>query len=86
MNNLIEYVQIPVKYESLWKIISIKSTFLNFVLLVCTFWHLCEMSKFRVVRSEPGANSTCLHQGVDWDGPERNKTVGFWMSPGGKGQ
>ena len=80
MGNLIGYVQVPVKYEVFWKII------LNFILLVSTFWHLCEMSEFCVVRNEPGANSTCLHQGVDWDGPERNRTVVFWTSPGGKGQ
>ena len=41
MGNLIRYVQVPVKYESFWKIISIKSAFFfNFVLLVGTFWHL----------------------------------------------
>ena len=44
------------------------------------------MSEFCIVCDEPGANSTCLHQEADWDGPERNRTVGFWMSPGGKGQ
>ena len=52
-------------------------------------WHIlatCEMSEFCIVCDEPGANSTCLHQGEDWDGPKRNRTVGFWMSPGGKGQ
>ena len=65
LGNLIGYVQVPVKYESFWKIISIKSTFFNFVLLVGTFWHLCETSKFCIVHGEPGANSTCLHQGVD---------------------
>ena len=86
MGNLTGYVQVPVKYEPFWKIISIKNAFLNFVLLVSTFWYLREMSKFRVVHDEPGANSTCLHQGADWDGPERNRTVGFWISPGGKGQ
>ena len=86
MDNLIGYVQVPVKYQVFWKIISIKSAFLNFVLLVGTFSHLCETSKFRIVHGEPGANSTCLHQGVDWDGPERNRTVGFWISPGGEGQ
>ena len=86
MGNLIRYVQVPVKYELFWKIISIKSAFLNFVLLVGTFWHLCETSKFCVVHNEPGANSTHLHQGADWDGPERNRTVGFWINPGGKGQ
>ena len=31
-------------------------------------------------------NSTCLHQGADWDGPERDRTAGFWMIPGGEGQ
>ena len=65
MGNLIRYVQVPVKYEVFWKIISIKSAFLNFVLLVGTFWHLHETSEFRIVRGKPGTNSTCLHQGVD---------------------
>ena len=77
MSNLIGYVQVPVKYEVFWKIISIKSEFLNFILLVSTFWHLCETSEYRVVHDEPGANSTCLHQGADWDGPEGNRTVVF---------
>ena len=86
MDNLTGYVQVPVKYEVFWKIISIKSEFLNFILLVGTFWLLFETSEFRIVHNEPGTNSTCLHQGVDWDGPERNRTVGFWTSPGGKGQ
>ena len=86
IGNLMRYVHVPVKYELFWKIMSIKSAFFNFVLLVGTFWHLCEMSKFCIVHYEPGANSTCLHQGADWDGPERNRTVGFWISPGGKGQ
>ena len=68
------------------KIISIKSEFLNFILLFGTFWYLCEMSKFHIVCDEPGANSTHLHQEADWDGPERNRTVGFWMSSGGQSQ
>ena len=86
MGNLTGYVHVSVKYKLLWKIISIKNAFLTFVLLVGTFWHLCEMSKFRIVRGELGANSTCWHQGADWDGPERNRTVGFWTSPGDEGQ
>ena len=52
MGNLTGYVHVPVKYELFWKIISIKNAFLNFVLLVGTFWHLCKMSKFHVVHSE----------------------------------
>ena len=53
MGNLIGYIQGPVKYESLLKIISIKSAFLNFVLLVGTFWHLRETSEFHIVHNEP---------------------------------
>ena len=73
MGNLTGYFHVPVKYEVFWKIISIKSDFFffNFILLVGTFWHFCEMSKFHVVCDEPGANSTFLHRGVDQDGPER---------------
>ena len=51
--NLNEYVHIPVKYESFWKIIFIKNAILKFVLLVGTFCHLCETSKFHVVYDEP---------------------------------
>ena len=59
MGNLIGYVQVNVKYQVFWKVISIKSAFLNFVWLVGTFWHLCEMSEFHIVHGKPGANSTC---------------------------
>ena len=60
MGNLTGYVHVPLKYELFWKIISIKkNAFLNFVLLVGTFWHLCETSEFCVVCGELGANSTC---------------------------
>ena len=52
MGNITGYVHVPVKYESFWKIISIKNAFLNFVLLVGTFWHLREMSEFHIVHSE----------------------------------
>ena len=86
MGNLTGYVHFPVKYESFWKIISIKNAFLNFVLLVSTFWHFRETSEFHIVRNEIGANSTCWHQGANWDGPERNRTVGFCINPGGEGQ
>ena len=51
MGNLTGHV--PVKYESFWKIISIKNAILKFVLLVGTFWHLCETSEFHVVHDEP---------------------------------
>ena len=52
MGNLTGYLHVPVKYESFWKIISIKNAFLNFVLLVGIFWHLREMSEFCVVHGE----------------------------------
>ena len=53
MDNLTGYVHVPVKYELFWKIISIQNAILKFVLLVSTFWHLCEMSEFRIVCDEP---------------------------------
>ena len=65
MGNLTKCVHVSVKDEVFWKITSLKSEFLNFILLVGTFWQLCEMSEFHVVHNEPGANSTCLHQGAD---------------------
>ena len=34
MDNLIGYVQVPVKYEVFWKIIFIKSEFLNFIVVL----------------------------------------------------
>ena len=52
MANLTGYVHVPVKYESFWKIIAIKNAFFNFVLLVGTFWHLCETSKFHIIHGE----------------------------------
>ena len=52
IGNLTGYVHVPVKYKLFWKIISIKNVFLNFVLLVSTFWHLREMSEFHVVHGE----------------------------------
>ena len=53
MDNLTGYVHVPVKYESFWKIISIKNAILKFVLLVGTFWHLCETSEFCIVHDKP---------------------------------
>ena len=53
MGNLTGYVHVPVKYELFWKIISIKNAILNVVLLVGTFWHLCETSKFCIACDEP---------------------------------
>ena len=52
MGNLSGYVHVPVKYKLFWKIIFIKNAFLNFVLLVSTFWHLREASEFHVVHSK----------------------------------
>ena len=53
MGNLTGYVHVPVEYESFWKIISIKNAILKFVLLVSTFWHLCETSEFHIVHDQP---------------------------------
>ena len=40
MGNLTGDVHVSVKYESFWKISSIKNAILKFVLLVGTSWHL----------------------------------------------
>ena len=84
--NLTGYVYVPVKYELFWKVTSIKSAFLNFVLLVGTFWHLREMSEFRIVHDELVLILlVCIKE---WTGMvlKENSTVGFWISPGGEGQ
>ena len=46
MNNLTRYVHVPVKYESLWKITSIKNAILKFVLLVGTFGIFVKRANF----------------------------------------
>ena len=53
MGNFTGYVNVPVKYELFWKIISIKNVILKFVLLVDTSWHLCETSEFCIVHDKP---------------------------------
>ena len=86
MGNLTGCVHVPVKYESFWKIISIKNAFLNFVLLVSTFWHLRKMSEFHVVCGEL---VLILLVGIkEWTGVvlKENRIVGFWSSPGDEGQ
>ena len=86
MDNLTGYVHVSVKYELFWKIISIKNAFLNFVLLVGTFWHLRETSEFRVVHGEL---MLILLVGIkERTGVvlKKNRTVGFWISPGDEGQ
>ena len=52
MDNLTAYVHVPVEYGLFWKITSIRNAFLNFVLLVGTFWHLYETSEFHIVCNE----------------------------------
>ena len=46
MGNLTEYVHVPVKYESFWKITSIKNAILKFVLLVSTFGIFVKRANF----------------------------------------
>ena len=55
-------------------------------MLVRTFWHIDEMSGFCVVHEELGAKPTSFHK--EWTGMVLKgvETVGFWTSPGGKGQ
>ena len=46
MGNLTGYVHVPVKYESFWKITSIKNAILKFVLLVGTFGIFVKRANF----------------------------------------
>ena len=60
MSNLTADIHMHTKYGTIWKRISMKYSFLVY-LLVGTLWQLCETSEIHVVRREPGANSTSLH-------------------------
>ena len=44
---------VPTKLQVFWKIIPKSKQILKFVLFVGTFWHLCEMSEFRIAHEEP---------------------------------
>ena len=46
MGNLTGYVHVPVKYESFWKITSIKNEILKFVSLVSTFGIFVKRANF----------------------------------------
>ena len=52
MDNLTACAHVPVKYGTLWKIISTRKLNLKFILLVRTFWHIGETSGFHIVREE----------------------------------
>ena len=86
MGNLTACAHVHVKYGTFWKIISTRKLNLKFILLVGTFWHIGEMSGFHIVHEELCAKPTSLHK--EWTGVVLKgiETVGFWMSPGGKGQ
>ena len=77
---------VHVTYGTFWKIISTRKLNLKFILWVGTFWHIGEVSRFRLAHEELGAKPTRFHKeqtGMVLKGIE---TVGFWTSPGGKGQ
>ena len=86
IDNLTGCAHVHVKYGTFWKIISTRKLNFKFILLVGTFWHIGEMSGFCVVCEELCAKPTSLHK--EWTGMVLKgiETVGFWTSPGGKGQ
>ena len=86
MGNLTGCAHVHVKYCAFWKIISTRKLNLKCILLVGTFWHTGEMNEFHVVRKELSAKPTSLHK--EWTGVVLKgiETVGFWMSPRGKGK
>ena len=61
MSNLTADLHMHTKYGTIWKRISMKYSFLKFICWLEHFGNWCETSEIRVVRGEPGANSTSLH-------------------------
>ena len=86
MGNLTGCAHVYVKYGAFWKIISTRKLNLKFIFVGQNIWHIGEMSGFCLVHEELGAKPTSFHKeqtGMVLKGIE---TVGFWTSPGGKGQ
>ena len=86
MDNLTGCTHVHVKYGVFWKIISTRKLNLKITLLVRTFWHICEMGGFCIVHEELGAKPTSFHKEQTRMVLKGIETVGFWASPGGKGQ
>ena len=61
MSNLTADLHMHTKYGTIWKRISMKYSFLKFICWSEHFGNLWGTSEIRVVRGEPGANSTSLH-------------------------
>ena len=62
MGNLTACAHVHVKYGTFWKIISTRKLNLKFILLVGTFWHIGEMSRFYIVWKELCAKPNSLHK------------------------
>ena len=86
MGNLTACAHVHVAYGMFWKITSTRALNLKFILLVGTFWHIGEMSRFCLVCEELGAKPTSFHKEQTRMVPKGIETVGFWTSTGGKGQ
>ena len=66
MGNLTACAHVHLKYGTFWKIISTRKLNLKFILLVGTFWHIGEMSRFCIVHEELSAKPNSLHK--EWTG------------------
>ena len=86
LSNLTACAHVHVEYSTFWKKISTRKLNLKFILLVKTFWYIGETNGFCVVHEELCAKPTSLHK--EWTRVVLKgiETVGFWTSPGGKGQ
>ena len=73
--NLDQCPLVPMKFGAFWKIIPLENNF-EICFVGQYFWQLGETSEFRVVRNEPGANSTCFACKIDRDGLESSRKVG----------
>ena len=86
MGNLTGCAHVHVKYGAFWKKISTRKLNLKFIFVGRNILAHYKMSGFHIVHEELGAKLTSFHK--EWTGMVLKgiETVGFWTSPGGKGQ
>ena len=86
MDNLTGCAHVYVKYGAFWKVIFTRKLNLKFIFVGQNILAHYKTSRFHIVCEELGAKPTSFHK--EWTGMVLKgiETVGFWTSPGGKGQ
>ena len=86
MGNLTGCAHVYVKYGAFWKVSFTRKLNLKFISVGWNILAHYKMSRFRGVYEELGAKPTSFHKEQTGMVLKGIKTVGFWTSPGGKGQ